>query len=131
LTHPIPEPVAPVTVIQVALLDAVHEQLVPVVTDSVLGADPVDGTDTVVGETRGLAHCADAVRASTARSRTTSSPRYRMAWKPRHFVHISRLEKARNSGLFVGSVESKGCRIVRRPTSLSEAACAAVCGWTA
>ena len=79
MTHPIPEPVAPVTVIQVTELDADHGQLVPVVTDRVLGGDPVDGTDTLVGVTVGLAHCADAVRASTARSRTTRSPRCRMS----------------------------------------------------
>jgi hypothetical protein len=34
-------------------------------------------------------------------------------------VHIPRLEKARNSGLFDGSIESKACRSVSRATSLS------------
>jgi hypothetical protein len=58
-------------VIQLTVLDAVHGQLTPVTTDSVLGGDPVDGTDTLVGVTVGLAHCADAVRTSRARSRTT------------------------------------------------------------
>jgi hypothetical protein len=45
-----PEPVANVTVIQLTLLTAVHEQLVPVVTDSALVL-PIDGTVTLVGVT--------------------------------------------------------------------------------
>jgi len=48
-----------VTVIQLTVLVAVHEQLVPVMTDTAL-VDPVEGTDTLVGVTVGLAHCADA-----------------------------------------------------------------------
>jgi hypothetical protein len=45
-----PEPVALVTVIQLTLLTAVHEQLVPVVTDNALVC-PIDGTVTLVGVT--------------------------------------------------------------------------------
>ena len=68
-------------VIQLTVLTAVHEQDVPVMTDSPL-VDPVDGTDTVVAETVGVAHCADAGRASRASSRTTRKAQYRMAfWK--------------------------------------------------
>jgi hypothetical protein len=43
-----PEPVANVTVIQLTLLTAVHEQLVPVVTDKALVL-PIEGTVTLVG----------------------------------------------------------------------------------
>jgi hypothetical protein len=45
-----PEPVANVTVIQLTLLTAVHEQLVPVVTDKALVL-PIEGTVTLVGVT--------------------------------------------------------------------------------
>ena len=47
-TWPIPEPVANVTVIQLTELVAVHEQLVPDVTDRALVL-PIDGTLTLVG----------------------------------------------------------------------------------
>jgi hypothetical protein len=51
LTPPLPEPVAPaVMVIQFALVAAVHEQLVPDVTETV-NVLPVDGADTDVGVT--------------------------------------------------------------------------------
>jgi hypothetical protein len=51
LTAPIPDPVAPaVMVIQLAVVVADHEQLVPEVTDNV-AALPFAGTVTVVGMT--------------------------------------------------------------------------------
>ena len=51
LTEPIPDPVAPaVMVIQLAVVVADHEQLVPEVTDNVV-ALPFVGTVTVVGMT--------------------------------------------------------------------------------
>ena len=51
LTEPIPDPVAPaVMVIQLAVVVADHEQLVPEVTDNVV-ALPFVGTVTVVGRT--------------------------------------------------------------------------------
>jgi hypothetical protein len=51
VTAPIPDPLAPaVTVIQPALLVAVHEQLVPEVTESVK-VFPVEGAETLVGVT--------------------------------------------------------------------------------
>jgi hypothetical protein len=59
LTCPIPDPVALVTVIQLTELVAVHEQLVPEVTDSALVVTK-DGTLTLVGvtlETQLLAAC--------------------------------------------------------------------------
>jgi hypothetical protein len=59
-----------VTVIQLTVLVAVHEQLVPVMTDTAL-VDPVEGTDTLVGVTVGLAHCADTVRAVHATNAMT------------------------------------------------------------
>ena len=59
------------TVIQLTVLTAVHEQLVPVMTDTAL-VDPVDGTETLVGVTVALVHCADAVRTSSDNASTTS-----------------------------------------------------------
>jgi len=57
-------------VIQLTVLVAVHEQLVPVMTDTAL-VDPVEGTETLVGVTVGGAHCAEAVRAPSVARRTT------------------------------------------------------------
>ena len=46
-----PDPLAPlVTVIQAALLTAVHEQLVPVTTDNAPAVLPVEGTEALVAE---------------------------------------------------------------------------------
>jgi hypothetical protein len=52
-----------VMVIQLTVLVAVHEQLVPVVIESALVL-PMDGTDTLVGVTVAV-HCASAVRTPT------------------------------------------------------------------
>jgi hypothetical protein len=67
LTAPIPDPVAPaVTVIQLALLTAVHEQLVPEITESVK-ALAISGTETAVGVTVAV-HCASTRRTPTTKT---------------------------------------------------------------
>src|SRR6478672_3718648 len=76
-----PEPVALVTVIQLTVLTALHEQLVPVITDTAL-VEPVDGTDTLVGVTVALVHCAVAARASSVTSAATVTRRTRCLMAP-------------------------------------------------
>lgn len=71
-----PEPVAPVTVIQLSLLTAVHVQFVPEMTDN----EPVVavcGTETVVGVTVDV-HCASAARTSSVRAIATMIQKYRV-----------------------------------------------------
>lgn len=72
-----PEPVALVTVIQLAELVAVHVQLVPVVTDSELVL-PVDGTETDVGVTVAV-HWASADCTPKTNTSATSRPPNRSA----------------------------------------------------
>ena len=71
-----PEPVAPVTVIQLSLLTAVHVQFVPEMTDN----EPVVavcGTETVVGVTVDV-HCASAARTSSVRAIAMMIQKYRV-----------------------------------------------------
>jgi hypothetical protein len=70
-----PDPVALVTVIQLTELVAVHEQLVPVVTDSELVLPP-DGTETDAGITVAV-HWASAVCTPKTNTSATSRPQNR------------------------------------------------------
>jgi len=70
-TWPSPEGGAEFTVIQLALLVAVHAQLEPVITVSALLL-PIDVTDTLKGDTE-YVHCASAARASTTQASAMST----------------------------------------------------------
>ena len=70
-TWPSPPAGAELTVIQLALLVAVHKQLEPVITVSALLL-PIDDTDTLKGETENV-HCASAARASTRQASAIST----------------------------------------------------------